>query len=101
MLGQNAAQVGVPGSLPFCGKSEAFHDLRTYFIFIARNAYAAMHYDIERFTTHTAGQDFHTALEDAGGGAAPSGMEERDAAVAGSGEVDRDAVSDSDSEHQS
>jgi hypothetical protein len=59
-----------------------------------------MHYDVERFATHTAGQDFHTPFEDPRRSAPPAGVEQGDTAMSWSREIHRNTVSDSDSKHQ-
>src|SRR5690349_14892790 len=86
--GQDRAQVKLDGA----GHAEPHRDFRTYFITTTANTYATMHYKITRFGEAAPLQELDALLQDAVGGAAPSGMHERDSPLSRHGQIDGNAV---------
>lgn len=74
--------------------------LRSHFISSAGNRYASMHYDVTRVNTRMVLQELNTASEYATSGAAPAGVEQRNRALFGGNQVNRDAVGHGDEEER-
>src|SRR5512146_3539477 len=80
---------------------ELLRDVITYFIAVAANTYATMHYDVSPEGPRTRRQDFHTLLQYAIGHPPPPCVPQGDRAPLGSCQVDRDAVRHRDREQHS
>src|SRR5882762_8806693 len=75
-------------------QSKTYRDLRTDFITLATNTYAAMHYDIASLCEAAPPQQLDALLQDAVGRPTPARVDERDGALLWDGEVHRDTVGD-------
>src|SRR2546426_3724411 len=94
LLGQDRAEIEHDRT----GQSEPDRNLRTHFITVTTNTYAAMHYNVAGIGKAAPLQELDALLEDPVGGAAPARVHERDRAFCRDREVHRNTVGDGDGE---
>ena len=94
LLGEDAAQI----EMRRFGPPEAIGDFRTYFITLAANTYATMHYDVTCPGEATRLQEVDGPLQNPAGRAAPPRVDERERAFVGHRQVHGYAVRDGDRE---
>src|SRR3989449_1565915 len=94
LLGQDRAEIEHDRT----GQSEPDCNLRTHFIAVTTNTYAAMHYNVAGIGKAAPLQELDALLEDPVGGAAPARVHERDRAFCRDREVHRNTVGDGDGE---
>src|SRR2546426_9036151 len=94
LLGQDRAEIEHDRTR----QSEPDRNLRTHFITVTTNTYAAMHYNVAGIGKAAPLQELDTLLEDPVGGAAPARVHERDRAFCRDREVHRNTVGDGDGE---